>query len=500
MAQSLRLRHSAIREQAMRNFKRYLLIPLVILLALIGYSLIPIEGQVILVLDDQVPGSWPQFKITPLSPQAGQDMVVQITDIEPWAMVRLTVNGQTVPLERWDELSGGATWRWEWRLSAPQTSTYRLKFYYDCHLGCQQRGQITIGPPTPRMAKRSTPTKLCVVFPNPERNWHDRSGWGVELTYAQLADDAGWGVDALAERIDQLKASDIRVLVRVDYAPGQSLPPTDDQIALAKYLAYLRRLARDDRLQDVYGYFLGSGYNSFGNNTLSADNPTTPAWYARLFNGYGEDVTRNDNAIQIIRAENPSVRVLVGSAQPWGRDVSAPPYQIDRPWLNYMNALVALLDEAAQAKQQAGIPLTVPNGFALHAPGNPNAPELAEQDRSLEPAIDLRRNGSQAGFRVYQDWLAIINAYPTTQGAPVYITASNTFIPSEGVPPAQNYPQGWLTTALATINQEPQVQSLCWFMDDIPGDTQWQWFNLTHHPGNLTYAAEEFDRALTNFP
>ena len=56
MAQSLRLRHSAIREQAMRNFKRYLLIPLVILLALIGYSLIPIEGQVILVLDENLVG------------------------------------------------------------------------------------------------------------------------------------------------------------------------------------------------------------------------------------------------------------------------------------------------------------------------------------------------------------------------------------------------------------------------------------------------------------
>jgi hypothetical protein len=97
---------------------------------------------------------------------------------------------------------------------------------------------------------------------------------------------------------------------------------------------------------------------------------------------------------------------------------------------------------------------------------------------------------------VYRDWLAVINQFSTTQGQPIYITAANTFTPDEQVPPAQNYPAGWLTTALDVINQEPQVNALCWFMDGLPGDTQWLWFSLTQPSGKLVDAAEEFDALL----
>ena len=337
------------------------------------------------------------------------------------------------------------------------------------------------------------PTKLGLVFANPERDWHGRSGWAVDLTYAKAADDPYWGIDALAVRVHQAAAKGLRVLVRVDYDRGQSIPPTDDQLALTEYLQYLQRLARDDRLQDVYGYTIGSGYNAFDSNSLAPERPVTPEWYARLFNGYGEPATHADNVVQTIRAENPHVR-------PWVTDQDGERrYKIDVPWLNYMNTLVAALDEAAQAKAAVGIPLAAPDGFALHVPGRPDAPEMAGRDGAEEPRLDLRRTiwkGAQAGFRVYRDWLDIINAYPTTRGLPVYISSTNTFAPDKGVPPAQNYPPGWLTTALDVINHEPQILALCWFLDDIPGDTQWQWFNLTHHPGRLIYAAEEFEALL----
>jgi len=114
-------------------------------------------------------------------------------------------------------------------------------------------------------------------------------------------------------------------------------------------------------------------------------------------------------------------------------------------------------------------------------------------------AIDLRRaewGGAQVGFRVYRDWLDVINAYPTTRGLPVYVTSTNTFVSDERIPPAQNYPRGWLTTALEVINGEPQVQALCWFLDYFPHDTQWEYFSLTRQPGRLIDAAEEFDALL----
>ena len=257
-------------------------------------------------------------------------------------------------------------------------------------------------------------------------------------------------------------------------------------------------------MREVYGYFLGSSYNSLGSNSLAPAHPVTPEWYARLFNGYGEEIAHADNAVQVMRAENPHVRVLVGPVQPWTTDQDgAQRYESDAPWLNYMNTLVAMVDEEAQAKATAGIPLAAPDGFAVQAPGRPAAPELSGRNAGEEPQVDLRRvewDGAQAGFRVYQDWLDIINSHPTTRGLPIYVTAANTFASDEGVPPAQNYPRGWLTAALAVVNEEPQIKALCWFLDYFPHDTQWEYFSLTRQPGRLLDAAEEFDLLLKGEP
>ena len=227
----------------------------------------------------------------------------------------------------------------------------------------------------------------------------------------------------------------------------------------------------------------------------------TPQWYARVMNGYGEPVTHIDNAVQAIRAENPQMRVLVGPVRPWNGDQDGDRrYSPDVPWLNYMNTLVYALDHSARVKSEAGIPLAAPDGFALHTPGHPEAPELRGTPPEQEPRTDLRRDawgGAQAGFRVYRDWLAIVNAYPSTRGLPVYITSTNTFVSQTGIPPAQNYPQGWLTAAMAEINEQPQVHALCWFLDaDRSGDARWNWFSLAERPGRLVYAAEEFDALL----
>jgi hypothetical protein len=80
-------------------------------------------------------------------------------------------------------------------------------------------------------------------------------------------------------------------------------------------------------------------------------------------------------------------------------------------------------------------------------------------------------------------------SYPSTRGLPVYITSANTFIPAVGVPPAQNYPRGWLSSALSMVNSEPQIQALCWFLNDLHGDTQWENFSLTRRRGRLVDAA-----------
>jgi hypothetical protein len=164
-----------------------------------------------------------------------------------------------------------------------------------------------------------------------------------------------------------------------------------------------------------------------------------------------------------------------------------------------MNSLVMALDEAAQAHATAGIPLHVPDGFAIQAPGNPDSPKMEGLAAADEPQTDLissHWHGAQLGFRIYQDWLDIINSAPTTQGKPVFMTAVNTFGADNNGPPAQNYPDGWLTSAWHEINNQPQVQSLCWFADYFPVSQQWDDFSLTGAQGKMQAAAAEFELLL----
>jgi hypothetical protein len=124
---------------------------------------------------------------------------------------------------------------------------------------------------------------------------------------------------------------------------------------------------------------------------------------------------------------------------------------------------------------------------------------LASRNPAEEPLLDLPRStwgGAQAGFRVYREWMQAVNTYPTTRGLPAYLTASNTFASDSGTPPSENYPVGWLTSALRAVEAEPQVQALVWFIDGPLDDAQWDGFSLAKGEGRLSEAAAEFDSLL----
>lgn len=481
----------------MMKIKRQSLIIIGFLLILVtGYWLLPISGNVFIMVDEP-PTEWPRIRFEPESPRPGEQATVILGDTVPWVHVKLLVNdqqeGQFLRYEP-NPLGG----EWFWSFTVPAGDSFELHFYHDCDKGCVDWAQkvVSTAVNTNRFPAEQIPTKLGVVFPNPARDWHNRSGWVVELTYAQLAGAKYWGVDDLAVRVQQSARAGHRVLVRIDYDQDQSIP--HDETALAEYLAYVRRLARDDRLDGAYAFIIGSSYNVRLN---SQRGEIAPDWYARVFNGYGTAVTDQDNVLAVVRAENPALRVLVGPVQPWALDMNGErPFTIDAPWLNYFHTLVIALDEAAQERAAAGIAQAAPDGFAIDAPGNPDSPKLADGERPSEPGIDLfsqRWDGAQIGFRVYQDWLAIINSTPATQGKPVYITASNTYGADHTGPPAANYPPGWLAAALAEINQQPQVQALCWFVDQFDYDRQWQEFSLSNPQGAMVEAAAEFDTLLS---
>lgn len=249
--------------------RRWGALALIVLLA--GYWLLPISGQVVVSPDRQPKAAvWPQVH---LEPRSGGDQRVRasITDRFPWGHVHLTVNGQVAT---WDGATANpdGTWTWRWTFQPPSgwpdTSETILVFYRDCATGCIERVRFTVGGDPSRADPVATdqrlPTKLGVVFADPQRDWHGRAGWDVELTYARLPDEPRWGIDDLAARVQAATATGLLVLVRVDYDRGQSVPPADDHLAVTEYLRYIRRLARDDRMKDVYGFIIGSGFDSMG--------------------------------------------------------------------------------------------------------------------------------------------------------------------------------------------------------------------------------------------
>jgi hypothetical protein len=483
-----------------RHLRSGALLLLALVLAL-GYWWAPIQGQVFIMLGSTQSafGAWPQIWIDPPAARPNDDLTIYVRDNAPWPFVKLLIDGIEAPRDE-AYAAGSGPWTWRWHVRTPNAAGSTLVFYHSCHTGCIERGRVAFGVATPDPpAQALRLTKLGVVFADPKRDWHGRAAWAVELTYAQRqADDIDFSIDGLARRALQAKRSGLRVLVRVAYDRQQALPPAGDEVALEAFLAYCARLARDNRLNEVYGYIIGAGFNTRDENTLAPTRPTTPEWYARVFNGYSLPPARLDNVVQTMREIDPRVRVLVGPVAPWNSDQSgeiADPHNL--PWLNYMNTLAAHIDAATRARQEQGIPLAGPDGFALRAPGRIDAPEIAARPAG-EPAADLHRpdwGDAQAGFRVYRDWLAIINRYPATRGLPAYISSTNSVSSAAPTPPAQQYPAGWLTVALAEIDHEPQVRALCWFVDESLGEI-WDDFSLEKHPGKLHDAAEEFDSLL----
>lgn len=494
----------SMRQRPARNLAIRLGLAGLVLIALSGYWLAPGLGSALIVPSgSEQTLAWPQIRIEPPQPVPGQRAKAFIADVAPSVHLELFVNGRRAEFERYQADEQAGIWIWSWSFVAPAQPGYEIAFYRNCDTGCLERARWSIGSTPPTVAPPAAPgipTKLGVVFANPNRDWHNRNGWDVELTFAHQADAEYWGIDDLAGRVQAAVQQGLQVLVRVDYDQGQSLPPAEDYAALTEYLEYVARLARDQRLRDVYGYVIGSGPNAGSSNVQAPQNPVTPEWYARLFNGYGVDPARSDNVVQTIRNENRTVRILVGPVRPWVTDQTGKRrFRIDAPWLNYLNTLTAAIDASASAKAALGISNVAPDGFALQAPGRPDAPELAGQAGAREPLMNLRRPewaGAQMGFRVFEDWLEIINAYEHTSGLPVFITSTNTSPPDTEVTPAENYPRGWLTNALRVVNHKPQIKALCWFIDFFPHDERWELFSLTD-PGGLTIdAAQEFDELL----
>lgn len=471
---------------------------LIVLLLSLALWLLPINGKILIVADgnQNYVGAWPHVVVEPLTASPGQKVTVSVSDVTAWSQVKLLVANREAELTSLPLTQNGVT-TWKWTFTAPPEPSYTAVFYRDCETGCISQASFELGKANTANSNSATtliPTKLGVVFANPQRDWYGRAGWDVELTYSQLPKDVDFSIDALAEKVLANAQRGLRVLVRIDYDKGQSLPAAGDEAALKSYLNFCARLARDARFKDVYGYVIGSSFNRISSNSLVPEKPVTPQWYARLFNGYGLAANRNDNVVQVFHGLNSHAKILVGPVTPWAIDQSGAVTTVpDVPWLDYMNSLVSYLDSSAVAKFASGFSGASPDGFAVQASGRPEAVTNPAQE-PLTDIYDTAGSGAEMGFRVYHDWQTIINSYSATNGLPIYITSTNTYAADLQIEPAQNYPDGWLTNALKQVDSEPQIQALCWYTD-LPYD-KWANYSLSEKLRQLKSAETEFEQLL----
>jgi hypothetical protein len=195
----------------------------------------------------------------------------------------------------------------------------------------------------------------------------------------------------------------------------------------------------------------------------------TPSWYARVFRGYTGNTDQPDGALQIIRANQPGVMVLVGAVGPYSPDAEGSPAYpaINAAWLN--NCFNEMCQHIGSVTDTRGLPKV--DGFAVHAYGREGNDQGVTDYGKNEPHHDVQAPGAATGawwgFTVYKNWLDVIDSQTVGEiaGSPVWITETNT--DTGGKPSSVRYPTetGWYLEALSEIvtynGDTKRIKSVC---------------------------------------
>jgi hypothetical protein len=263
------------------------------------------------------------------------------------------------------------------------------------------------------------------------------TAWAVELAYT--SDQRFESV--VAEEILAKQARGFKVILRVDYARKQPIPPPGDPEALRAYAATFVRLHQLTRGQ-VRWFVVGNE----GNVDAAGDNPSrvteclggrdscAPEWYVQVYRAVRESLRAYTNAY-----------LIVGAPSPGG------PNDVMR-WtdgVDYLRAILSLLH-----------PLEI-DGVALHAYGGPaDAPDHGLSQFSAQLGQQLRAI-EESGL----------------QGTPVFVTEIN----QESAPSS-----GFVSGAHEWIDQhnrrsEADVVAACWFVYHDAAD-EWRRYALEGRP------------------
>src|SRR5438874_1971871 len=231
-----------------------------------------------------------------------------------------------------------------------------------------------------------------------------RNALSVELLYAA---DGDRGIAAVANRIGELHALGVRVLLRVDQEPGQTVPVEGDFVGKYNFAHFFERLAQDPVISQVAGIIVGNEPNLKAENARGRDGGISADWYMKVHSGANAAADDDADVYTRLRSSGYMGDVLIAAAAPWSADTDGTlaSYPTPRgatgtmPWLRYAATLYWLAYNASR------LPYRDVKG-AVHTYSNVLACLGLGLNPALEPTYtDALRNSDwnmcQYGIRVY---------------------------------------------------------------------------------------------------
>lgn len=314
---------------------------------------------------------------------------------------------------------------------------------------------------------------------HPDRTTYGRPTCSVELVYASQ----GWAaVEALRPRLRALLAKG-DVWLRLDYAPGQSLPPDGDYVAKYDYAAFAGQLAADPDFGRVRGLIAGNEPNLRGENSMGATG-LPASWVMAVVAGSGLDPSDLATVYDQVAGR---VDVLLPAVAPWSADTDG---TLDwyptpdgatgtMPWHRYCATLYW------HAYNASRLPYLAVKG-AFHAYSNTVLCTALGLDPAFEPTyLDALRNpdwlNCHYGVRVYDELLQQASVQAGNATPPHVMTEWNSLVGRAGdwttdpAWPCNSYPGGLEQSVVQYVASKPNLMGFAVFVDDagMTGCPEW---------------------------
>jgi hypothetical protein len=286
------------------------------------------------------------------------------------------------------------------------------------------------------------------------------------------------------------------VWLRIDYEPGQTLPPTGRDGALREFCQWAgQSVAADSVLGRSRGIICGNETNLSAEWRVSQI-PLTAEWVARCVYGFGTGTGDTGNLFQAIKTANPAIRVMAPAVGPFNPEstgsVLYPPPDgraMLSPWERYQHEL------ALKCYQNNFHAPAAEVQFAMHTYSRVGK-HGTDFGGAQEPRQDNREGqfDAQFGTRCLSDMLHAIKQANGNVAPTIVISEWN---PGTDAAPIDCYPDGLLQEVVRYVNTVPNVLALCSFVDQDLGG--WRDFSMTTAgESRLQDWDQDYDELLRN--